>query len=189
MMTFGILLLAAGTTALPPVKADTQPQPAQDLPPIKTVELRNPFWPTERFNEYIDDIEAITSEPVVKIVSESEASQTKTAADAAAEVAAREAAAQAKLNSSKEISRQTWAKAAATTLKITGIMIGEESTSYRINGRIYSYGNNISTDYNGHRFTWCIKPGESPRKPRFEQIRVIEIPTKNEEPSNQREQK
>ncbi len=192
-MICATLLLAATTaSALPATRPDLPPATPTEVeapPPITTKPLRNPFWPVDKFNDYINESEAITSEPIVKAAPEEKVVEKPATAAEAAEVVAAERQKAEKAQKKKDknvVSRQSWARAAATGLKITGVTTytdketGEKKTAYRINGRVYTYGDNISVDSDGHRFTWRINPGPSPRKPRFEQLRVKPLPASTE---------
>lgn len=173
-------LLLAATAAVAPAQAGERPEPA---PPVRTEELRNPFWPVDKYNTYFKagKTECITSEPVVAPQTAEAKSGPRTAADAAAEVAK----AEERQKRDREVSPQTWARATAETIKVRPGMINKETgmATFQINGRVYSYGDFISADYKGHRFTWRLHPANDPtditKPPRFEQIRVIRLEDEN----------
>ena len=116
--------------------------------------VRNPFWPIG----YEGKMEEITAEPKVdvQVSATSDADETTTAA-AAAKVAAQAASA---AEDSRKVSSRAWSEA-KKTLKISGTMTitdpdGSTRHAIIINGFTYGDGDLISTNHNGHRFTWRV---------------------------------
>ncbi len=119
------------------------------LPLVAAIAVRNPFWPIG----YDGVKEEITSEPIVEVRAASAADGEDTATAATAAALAR---------NSKIISSRNWA-AARKTLRISGTtVVTEEKTGAKrqaliINGLTYGNGDLISTNHEGHRFTWRVQ--------------------------------
>lgn len=157
-----ILLIAAlslSTTNAPAAFEPTDP-------------LRNPFWPVD-YEYSIEDLESITTNPVVEVVTsyEDEGSLTAAKAKAAAELA----------KSSMIISSRTWTEATKELhfrgkTTIFNPETGKRKTAFYINGNTYGIGDLISVNHNGRRFTWRIQQRTDMETLKLEQVRVISLP-------------
>lgn len=121
---------------------------------VAAIAVRNPFWPIGHEGR----LEPITPEPKVEVqlAAASDADETTTAA-AAAKVAAAEVA---EREDARRISSRSWSEA-KKTLKVTGTTTirdpdGTTRHGVIINGFTYGDGDLISTNHEGHRFTWRV---------------------------------
>lgn len=138
---------------------------------LAALAVRNPFWPIG----YEGEREVISSEPKVEVqtVTGQDGEETATAATAAALAA-----------TSQQISARSWQEA-RKTLRITGttVVTDRQTLSQRqsviINGNTYGDGDLISTNHDGHRFTWRVRGLTDGATLKLERVRVKELEDDN----------
>ena len=115
---------------------------------VAAIAVRNPFWPIG----WEGTREPIQADPVVEVEVAQQADGDDTATAAVAAALAK---------TSREVSNRSWIEA-KKTLRVSGTTVvkapdGTSRQSLIINNLIYGDGDLISTNHDGHRFTWRVK--------------------------------